>query len=390
MAFRIINLGLAVLLCTPAYGLENAGSLQAIQKPGSPAPVLTTAQSEAFAQNGNLDESEANSSAKKLEGSVTLSVPYSFKSHLDSLLESADRQNSDIARYQKAIDHYGTTAYKIAARAADTANYTLMFRGITPSCEAGDVVLDEKEKLKSLASAKWLKQKTEDELHLQVLSDVMQMAMLMGAGKDTQSEGDMQAAVDQLSKLVGEKEAQKTVAFLSDLKDHGAVQAVATNQPLWTASQTEQRVEDAIRSAAINDSVIKDIEHDVHHYNIHSNAMLFGQRLVRVALSAISLSPSIIGPAAQATLFSFLLVTGGPEQDKVLKELYLDKRLSSRAHLLNEEAHLALENYQLGALTKNKLLMTCSEQMLSQLTDQETAVKLLGDGEVADSQPAVR
>ncbi len=401
VAYTLITVLLATMAGSPSWALA-AELAPAEQTPGSHADTTALPVHDSFALGSTFTPATASESTSEaqaqtqtshsqppLEGSVTVSVPYSFKSHLSNLLDTAEQQNGDVEKYQAAIEKYDSAASKVAARAVDTLNYTLMFRGITPSSEAGDVVLGEKDKLKSLASAKYLKQKAQDELHLEVLSGVMQMAMLMGNTNESSTSNEFQTAKSRMAKLVGEKEAERTVTFLCDLRDHCNPQTCQTGQPLWSVAEVQKRMETAAKSAALSDAVVKDIEDDVHHYNQHSTAVLASQRLVRVALSAISLAPNVIGPAAQAALFSFLLVTGGPEQDKVLKELYLDKRLSSRAHLLSEEAHLAVENYQLGALTNNKLLMTCSEQLLARLTDQNTAAKLLST-QSADSQAAAQ
>jgi hypothetical protein len=84
-------------------------------------------------------------------------------------------------------------------------------------------------------------------------------------------------------------------------------------------------------------------------------------------LGAASMTPTFVGPAAKTALVAFVMATGGPEQCKLLKELYLDKRLESRWKVLNEEAHMAVENYQLAVLTKNPTLLCYSESIVGQM-----------------------
>ena len=79
------------------------------------------------------------------------------------------------------------------------------------------------------------------------------------------------------------------------------------------------------------------------------------------------MTPTFVGPAAKTALVAFVMATGGPEQCKLLKELYLDKRLESRCKALNEEAHLAVDNYQLALLTKNPVLLGYSESLVGQM-----------------------
>jgi hypothetical protein len=260
-----------------------------------------------------------------------------------------------------------------------------MYKGISPSCEAGDVVLGEKNKLKGIASAKYLRQKLHDELQLKVLSNVMQLAMTLGGSDEQEQSKDFRQGETDLVKLVGQQQADRTIALLKGMRDQQAQQAKQLPKQVWTISQTEKRIQGAVEAAATVDPIVKEIEDDVHHFNHHSNVALAGQRVVRVALSAVSLAPSVVGPAAQAALFGFLVVSGGTEQEKVLRELYLDKRLSSRAHLLSEEAHLAFENYQLAAMTNNRLLMSCSEQLVNRMAGSASAAKLLSSNDYLDA-----
>ncbi len=347
------------------------------------ADELGTTASEPNSQTAATDSAQA---MPKLEGSVSISVPVTLSTCLSELMDAAQRNNTDFQKYDQAIAKYGSLGRRVTARTADALNYTLMFQGIAPSCEGGDIILGEKNKLKSLASAKYLKQKLSDELRLQLTSNVMQLAMVLGNANEAEMVQQLAAAEEELVKLVGKEQTEKTVNYLKSLKEQENAQPRRSAAPSWSVAQLQKRIQTAAESAAAADPIVKEIEDDVHHFNRHSNKVLFAHRLVRVCLSAASLSPSMIGPAAQGLLFGFLAVSGGTEQDKLLKELYLDKRLVSRSRVLTEEAHLAFENYELGALSNNRLLMACTEQLVSKMTQPTTASKLLSAEEIADTQ----
>jgi hypothetical protein len=121
----------------------------------------------------------------------------------------------------------------------------------------------------------------------------------------------------------------------------------------------------------------------VHKYNQHTQITNTAQRVVRVALNVASLTPNFVGPASQAVLFGYVMLTGGSEQSKIMKELYMDKRLQSRASLLNQEADLAIHQYQLGSATNNLALVACSELLVSRMVGQDAAEKLLHGGSTA-------
>jgi hypothetical protein len=79
------------------------------------------------------------------------------------------------------------------------------------------------------------------------------------------------------------------------------------------------------------------------------------------------------------------MATGGPEQCKLLKELYLDKRFESRWKVLNEEAHLAVDNYQVAVLTRNPVLLACAESVVCQMSSPDTVTRVFGTRIVSDT-----
>ena len=71
------------------------------------------------------------------------------------------------------------------------------------------------------------------------------------------------------------------------------------------------------------------------------------------------------------------MATGGAEEDKMLRELYLDKRLDSRSQVIAEKSHLALENYQIAKLTKNPVLLAYCESVIKQMTGPDAVRSVL-------------
>ena len=71
-----------------------------------------------------------------------------------------------------------------------------------------------------------------------------------------------------------------------------------------------------------------------------------------------------------------MYATGGPEQDKLLKELYLSRMMQSRCDLTNEKAHMVVGSMDLALLTNNKRLYAWSKSLLSSMTDADTAEHL--------------
>lgn len=72
------------------------------------------------------------------------------------------------------------------------------------------------------------------------------------------------------------------------------------------------------------------------------------------------------------------MATGGPESCKLLKELYLDKRFESRCKVISEEAHMAIDNYQMALMTRNPVLLACSESLLGQMIGEMGVKEIMG------------
>ena len=62
----------------------------------------------------------------------------------------------------------------------------------------------------------------------------------------------------------------------------------------------------------------------------------------------------------------------------MMKELYLGERLDSRSNVLNSEIQLAMENYQIGKLTHNAVLMAAAEAIIQQMAGPEVLPEVFG------------
>lgn len=121
----------------------------------------------------------------------------------------------------------------------------------------------------------------------------------------------------------------------------------------------------------------------MHKYNQKSAFSRASGRVIETILGTATLAPNVIGPAAQVAMVSFQLGTGGTEQAKMTKSVYLGKRQESRLAVINEEAHLA---YQLAVVMHNKTLLAFTQLSLQKISGKKAAQEifgstvLLGDG----------
>jgi len=288
------------------------------------------------------------------------------------LIDTANKRDSRVQESVAEVNKYGAKLFLIKSQASDALNFIFMHKGVSVSSEAGDVILDEKIKMNGLGAARLLHEKVRDELELQVIASTLQLATAVGSSDMSTTEAD--TATTQLANLVGDEAANRAKTAFSN---QSAAMLAPPSGNIWNVPQLQRRIQAAVEAAAMNDRICSEVRDDVHRYNTHTSAMLGVHRIVQTALCITSLSPNVIGPASQALLFGYVLMTGGSEQNKLLKELYMDKRLECRAIALREEAHLAFDNYHLGILTKNKALTAASQQLLAKLTSPTLAQQLL-------------
>lgn len=288
------------------------------------------------------------------------------------------------ARYRDCLAILAKQSFKqrMKDRTSDMMNYALLFKGVSPSTEAGRAILNQKSPIKTFSAAAALKQQIDDEVELKAAAQVMQLAM--GIGNKDRATGARQSAsaAAMLSRLAGPVaagECERTIKSIT--AESGPSLPVHNNDQISGActavADIEEQVQSGVQLAAARDPAIAQIEKEVHRYNQHKKGTLAAQRIVRTTLNAASLSPDLVGPAAQAVLFGELAVTGGTEQDKLLKELYIDRRFNDRIAALQELMHLAIFNYHLGAASGNDALCACSKQLLMRLVGQRQTAQML-------------
>lgn len=315
----------------------------------------------------------------ELVGSVDYSDPYeSVTYHIDELLEEALVRDPRSEALEKAVDHYRKPIQRVIAEGKDATNYVIPYRGFGPSKEAGNLILDEDVKIKSKAAAEYARQKQVDEMHLKVVSSMMQIAMGLGMDDQIRGEEITESGVSSLGDLVGRESAERTKLKLTALVASMNIPDEVYDQQMWDVHQKQDKQREILELSLEDDPVLHQIKKHLHKYNKRSKAMMVTSSVVQTLLGAASLTPTFIGPAAKTALVTFIMATGGPEQAKLMKELYLDKRLESRWKVLNEETHLALDNYQLAILTRNPVLLGCSESVVGQMIGGHNIEKVFG------------
>jgi hypothetical protein len=292
---------------------------------------------------------------------------------IDDLVAEAIVQTNNHGKLKNSEQHYNRVLQKLVASGKEVAELTTAYKGFERSSEAADVILNEKVKLKSKASVAYAQQRQADLLHAKIVAAMMQIAM--GCGLESKEESVLaeREGYDELAQLVGEDQASATVQFLSSWCEQQPKSILVEYQPLAGPLQINAERDRIMRHAMDSDTVMVQIKTGLHKFNRRSNFARATAKVVNTSLSIAALSPSFISPAAQVAWCAYIMTQGGPEEAKLLKEIYLAKRFESRWHMLDQEASLALSSYNTAVYAHNPALLAFSQFIMARTAEPNSA-----------------
>jgi hypothetical protein len=326
---------------------------------------------------------------KELTGSICSADPYAHVSNqMDKLLETALERDENAKVIDMKVAHYRKKSQIVIAESKDAIDYMIPYRGFGPSAEAGDIILGEKLKLKSRASAEFARQKNIDETHLKVTTCMFQVAMGLGMADAERGGEIVESGMKSLKELVGDEQAEATMKMLAQFKENFEVPDSVYEQKIWDVAQKQTKQKQIFQASLEEDPVVKEIKKRIHKYNRKSKLSMLTSQVLQTGLGVAALTPSFIGPGAKVALLTYVMATGGPESCKLLKELYLDKRFESRCKVIGEEAHMAIDNYQIALMTRNPVLLACSESLLGQMIGEMGVKEIMGTALLSERKHA--
>jgi hypothetical protein len=328
------------------------------------------------------DESVDLPSSKRtvhLEGSATcVDVSTRFGETVHRLTKSALERDPGYEKTARAVDHYGTKVQRALRFTKDTVNYAYPYRGFSMSIEGSRVVADKNQKLTNLWIAELTKQRYWDEMHPKIMAKIMQIAMGLGMEKSEQADMEVQKGVTGLKDFVGEESAESTLAELSEWNSQLSIPEPVFQQSAWDVDTTERIHANALKISADGDPLIHYVYKGVKKFD-HGKLANFAAGVVEANLSAVTVLSGnpCISLAAEGANTAFVMTTGGPEENKILKELYYGRRLEIRRKRISDEAELALTNYEKALLTHNAPQLAMSEVVLAELVGPEKIAEVL-------------
>ncbi len=301
-----------------------------------------------------------------------------FSQNVDQLLNSALSKKSAFTKSESAVSRYRAPKQKTWTKMKDASNFLVPWHGFGPSSEAGDVILNEKVKLKSLEAAEYARQREVDDTHLAVVEKMLCLAETAGAPASLEQPARVNIALSELSELTSTDDAQKTLEMIKELDTSEVTEVVSSTEfkPLSVVDR-KRKWKELSESFISNDPVAQEVSRRLHLYNKRGAVTNIGGHVVQTTLGMANLMPNVLAPASQGCLMAYEMANGGTEESKLIKELYLEKRLQSRCQSLVQEAHLAIDTYESAMTTHNYSLAALARSIMTDLGDARTTASVL-------------
>ncbi len=325
-----------------------------------------------------VDYSSSNGKVP-LQGSATyIDVGARFGETVYRLTKSALDRDPKYEKTALAVDHYGTKVQRALRVTKDAINYAYPYRGFSMSIEGSRVVADKNQKLTNLCIAELTKQRYWDEMHPKIMAKILQIAMGLGLEKSEQADIEVQKGVTGLKDFVGKEKAESTLAELSEWNSQLSIPEEVFQQSPWDVDMTERIYANALKTSADGDPLVSFVYKSVKKFD-HGKLANFAAGVVEANLSAVTVLSGnpCISLAAEGANTAFVMTTGGPEENKILKELYYGRRLEIRRKRISDETELALTNYEKALLTHNSPQLAMSEIVLAELVGPEKIAEVL-------------
>jgi hypothetical protein len=334
--------------------------------------------------SGNLPSfaaAEIDSSAKtELSGGVSKTdFAGDLSRQMDALTDEALKRDEKAADIAVLVKKFRSKPHKAKVAAKEALCAVVPYRGFGPSKEGANILLENINKVKSLAAAEYIQQKIEDDLHSKVVQATLQIAMGLDAADAADRTRMISDGQTRLKGLVGDDMASKTVGALTDWSKDLEIPASAYNQPLWDVDKFQENLHDCTQTSVHTDPALHNVVKKIKKYDRSKGAVLASGAVEATITVAALAAPGFFAPAGFELINgAFIAGTGGNEDTKLVNEMYFAKAIESRWRRLHEESQMALQNYQNALRTKSPTLLAASEAVLQQLIGPDRTTKVLG------------
>ena len=315
-----------------------------------------------------------------LKGGVEKFDTAGFASQISHLTDAALQRDPKYTEADALVKKYSTAVHKTKVIAKEFLNQMVPYRGFAPSKEGSQVVLEDIKKIKSLQAAEMIKQRVADETHAKTVGSVLQIAMGLDVKDKQKSDEMVRSGMDDLKELVGEDEASRMLHTMQAWQQDLSVADSVYSRDPWDVKTVQKNIHNTTAYAFLGDPVITEVVNKVKKFNKGKAMMALSSLIEGGTAMATLLSPGLAFPIlAEMTNAGFVTGTGGAEETKLVQQMYYAKRIESRWKRTNEEAQLAVTNYDRAVQTKSPTLLACSESVLQNLIGAKNTAKVVGN-----------
>lgn len=259
------------------------------------------------------------------------------------------------------------------SKAKSLVNFMFDTRGTDWSKEGADVAIDKNSEVSSDTTSFYRDQVHRDDLHWQVISLIAKIASALGDGV-AESQSAIQS-VSQLRNLIGDVETDTVMTWLSG-QDIENVKSEIPKTVRFDLPHILDAQEVMLSAALDRDSVLASVKQELLPYANKGKGKRVATKIAYSTLGAAAFVPNWIAPLAETSFLGTMMANGGPEQDKLLKEIYYAKRLEKRRDLIQRELNLALNTREISVATANAPLYHFSRELTEYLCGEDMERRL--------------
>lgn len=253
-------------------------------------------------------------------------------------------------------------------------HYLLNYRGVGPSSAGANALMERKIKASSTLSAELKWEKAVDEKYVSTVNACAELADALDREDAADRAQALSDAKANLSLLVGEEETNKLVDKFQNLK--ATLPATLPNPGSLGVAAERARIRTLEEAVIKQDPILSATAQKLAKYTVTTKTEVV-TGAVQTALGVAGLAPSLIGPCAQLVKTAFILSTGGSEENKLYKEVFLFKRIEVRARTISQLSSTAVRSYHMACMTKRPLLAAYAQSLMSKMTDADTVSKIV-------------
>ncbi|MBX9941818.1 MAG: hypothetical protein K2Y32_21305 [Candidatus Obscuribacterales bacterium] len=253
-------------------------------------------------------------------------------------------------------------------------HYLLNYRGVGPSSAGANALMERKIKASSTLSAELKWEKAVDEKYVSTVNACAELADALDREDAAERAQALSDAKANLNLLVGEEETNKLVDKFQNLK--ATLPATLPNPGSLGVAAERARIRTLEEAVIKQDPILSATSQKLAKYTVTTKTEVV-TGAVQTALGVAGLAPSLIGPCAQLVKTAFILSTGGSEENKLYKEVFLFKRIEVRARTISQLSSTAVRSYHMACMTKRPLLAAYAQSLMSKMTDADTVSKIV-------------